>query len=252
MSKNPRFLLCLLGFAGASLLLTACGIEEFPQLNPPDPVITPGDNVFEFAKTEYNSESYFKGFELYYKMFEKGDSPGVDVSTFQDLSARGYRRINSASDRTGNLQRPLMRIHEDDRTQTTPLPPGPVDATNNIFSIAVDFSSSATLIDPYPQYDISTISSGPVDTVFVDNASIRRGVNYTDIGQVDEFKKFTEFSSADVGKDITTEIWNAISSNQEVKIVLYVVSYGFDFGDFTTVYSVPKYLGEVDRIFPSN
>jgi hypothetical protein len=235
MRRNPRPLtgLGLLGFVGVSLVLAACGIEDFVLLEPPEQILIAGDKLFEFRKTSANSELSFIGFDLYYKIFQTSDSPvAVDVFVFEDLAARGYKRIHSDVDRVGSISAPLMKIDSADDPAA--------------FVITVDFGTTNPLIDPYPQYD----HDGGASTVFTNNTSIRRGVNYTETGREDEFKKFTDFSAQDIGKDITSDIWDDISvGGSEVLVVMYVISYGFDFESFKVVYSKPVYLGEVTRIF---
>jgi hypothetical protein len=204
-------------------------------LEPPGQILFTGDKLFEFRKTTDNSELSFIGFELYYKIFQTSESPvAVDVFVFEDLAARGYIRIHSGVDRVGSITTPLMKIDSADDAAT--------------FVVTVDFGTTP-LIDPYPRYD----HDGGASTVFTNNTSIRRGVNYTETGKEDEFKKFAEFSADDIGKDITAGVWNDISViESEVLVVMYVISYGFDFDTFKVVYSEPVYLGEVTSKFSFN
>jgi len=252
MSKNPRLSWYVLGFVTASLGLTTCGIEEFVLLNPPGQIIINNDRLFEFRKTLDNSEVYFSGFELYYKMYTTAETPAVDVFTFEDLAAKGFKRIHSSDDRP----KPLIEVNANDRIDDPPS-----NRSNDAFKLTVDFTGTLTrLDDPYPQIvddgtasliDLGDVALSDPPPILFEITDIRRGVNYVESeGPVNEYKKFSEFSVNDVGKDITSAVWDDISGGSQVQIVLYAVSFGFDFVNFKVVYSEPVYLGVESRFFP--
>jgi hypothetical protein len=274
MSKNPRFFRCLPGLAAAYLLLTACGIEEYEILAPPNPQITTGDDKFEFQKTTSNSGDEFRGFDLYYKILPSTETPSVDVYIYEDLAARGYKRIHASTDRISSVQKPLIGIDANDRIDDprpgpvpeNPLPDPPWFRTNDAFTLTVDFTGTVSTIDPpFPQIvdDGSPLLIDEGDTalpspppILIEITDIRRGVTYDESegshGLEDEYKRFSKFSALDIGRDITGAVWNEISSDIAVQIVVYAVSYGFAFtgGAFKVLYSEPVYLGVVSRFFP--
>jgi len=255
MKPSPRSLIASLVSMLLILLLNTCGIEQFiPQLNPPSNPVKSGETV-SFWKTTNNSETEFIGFDLYYRMYRSQDNPDPnDIVEFQDLGVNGFRRIHASSDKEGQIEHPLIRIQPNDRT------PGGSPPDNDQFKLTVDFTgvqSTLDLVDPFPKIvDDGTptlIDPNPLpgDSSLPDPPPIL--IEITDIRRdvpdetSDSYKRFSEFSDGDL--DITTEIWDAIEIG-EAKIVLYAVSYGYDFVNFRSLRSEPVKLGEIDRDFP--
>ena len=137
------------------LLLNTCGIESYLQLNPPEDGEASGDK-FSFWKSYYNSESEFRGFDLYYKMYLTTESPDFNkIIEFEDLAANGFWRIHASSDvKEKTTQRPLIPIKLNDRTPPPPPFPGPAFPIreNDLFPLFVDFTGTPPLLDPpYPR-----------------------------------------------------------------------------------------------------
>jgi hypothetical protein len=260
MKPSSRIIVTAVASVLLILLLNTCGIEQFvPQLNPPS---NPGEygGEFEFTKTIYNSETEFIGFDLYYRMYGSGDIPDLsDISEFADLGANGFRRIHASSDRKGQIQLPLIPIDINDRKDTPP----PSPTSNDTFTLTVDFKGvdpTLELVDPYPKIvddgddiDDKGLIDSPDDDplklpdpppILIEITGIRRDVYDS---SDDSYKRFSEFSEGD--PDITNAIWSAIAIDDDVIIVLYAVSYGYDF-TVGPLYSKPVKLGELERTFP--
>jgi hypothetical protein len=261
MKPSPRVIVASIASVLLILFLNTCGIEQFIQLNPPTTGAAFGDQ-FSFLKTYYNSESEFKGFDLYYRLYTVDESPDLNaIIEFEDLAANQYWRVHRSSDvKNVQIQRPLIPIDLNDRDPS----PNPPESTNDSFTLTVDFTS---VIDTFPKIVddgttalIDRIDVGPPEVyepslpdpppILIEITDIRRGANYETISREDEFKRFSDFNAGDVGKDLSAEVWQKIDTGAAVKIVLYAVSYGYSFAQNRTLYSEPLRLGEIVRVFP--
>jgi len=213
-----------------------CGLEQYPDLLSSPEKLEPVPGYFQFRKTTSNGdpirEPDFLGFELYYKVYQFGDDSAINadvaaIGSQDDLAGRQIRRLNAAEDRVGNLAKPLVEIALADRTKEV--------------LITVDFSGDLSPSTPYPRI---TDSGTPLLVERVDEQDTRRAVNYTDLGFQDRFKSFAEFEQTD--GDITPAIWDDITSNQTLKLVLYVVSYGRDVINNRELFSRPVWLGAIN------
>ena len=228
MKQSPRVLIASLVAMLLIFLLNTCGIEQFiPQLNPP---INPEKvgSAFNFTKSTFNSEPEFIGFDLYYRMYQIQDIPDPnDIVEFADLGTNGFRRIHSSNDKAGQIQLPLIPIDPADKGAE--------------FIITVDYtgvqSKNLELVDPFPLIDYG---GGITD--------IRRDV-YDGLLD-DSYKRFSQFSEGDADIKSYPEVWVDIDNGDAVKIVLYVVSYGYDIANKGPLRSEPVKLGEIDRDFP--
>ena len=217
-----------------------CGLEQYPDLLSSPEKLEPVPGYFRFRKTAGNGdpirEPDFRGFELYYKVYQFGDDSAVNadvaaIGSQDDLAGRQFRRLNAAEDRpvdrVGNLAKPLVGI-------------APTDRAKEIL-ITVDFSGDLSPSTPYPRI---TDSGTPALVAPVDEQDTRRAINYTDVGLQDRFKTFAEFEQTD--GDITPAIWDDINFNQPVTLVLYVVSYGRDVSSNRELFSRPVWLGAIN------
>ena len=208
------------------LMITGCGIETIPNLNPPEVLPAPaaGDLYFTFSSTGENGEFYFKGFELYYKFFNKDDPSETDDSnldglTVDDLKSKyGFYRINSSTDTVNNPDKPLI----------------PVDLSyrGTIFSVKVDFTPLNNTASPGEPYISSDVLSSNIE-------EIRRDVQ--NITPDTTFKRFSDFKDSS-DSDITG--LDNFDTSSSIDLMLYVASYGFDI-TIGEIYSRCKYLGTI-------
>ena len=251
MKPSSRIIVTVAGSVLLILLLNTCGIEQYLQLQPPSDPTNIGD-LFTFKKTLFNSETEFIGFDLYYRIYNLLEDPDLDeIIEFEDLGANGFSRIHASDDVEANIQRPLIRIQPNDRTPAASPP------DNDEFTLTVDFSGTSPLVEPFPiifDDGTSTLIDSPEDDslalpgpppILIEITDIRRDV-YDDSD--DSYKQFSDFSEGDA--DIDTDIWDDIDLGLDVKIVLYVVCYGYDFVNFRSLYSEPVKLGTIERTFP--
>ena len=255
----PRVLVASIACVLLILLLNTCGLERFIQLHPPSNPEKGGDNRVSFTKTTANSEPEFIGFDLYYKFYGLLDDPYSDLNAiveFEDLEARGFRRIHYSTDKEGKIERPLIGIDLNDRY---PEEPPPADNTNDEFTLTAYLSGAPTdeltLKEPieYPIIiDDGTPAlidgtepqlTGPVP-ILIEITDIRRDV-YDSTN--DSYKRFSDFSSGDA--DISS-IWSDIELGYPIQFAVYAVSYGYDISNFRPLYSKPEILGIIERTFP--
>jgi hypothetical protein len=238
MKPSPRGIVASVASVFLILLLNTCGLETFIQLNPPGNPVRLGDQ-FLFTKTLYNSEPEFTGFDLYYRFFDSGVTPELDdIIQFEDLGIHGFRRIHGSSDNQGTLP-PLMYVQPGDRT------PGASPPDNDQFTLTVDFTGkepSLALVDPFPQ--IEGDGTADVDFSEIAHTDIRRDVWDE---SASAYKQFSDFSAGDA--DIS-QLSDDIAGGAAVQLVLYAVSYGYDFNNYRRLHSEPVKLGTITRSFP--
>ena len=270
MRPSPRILVAPIVSLLLILLLNTCGIESYVQLNAPIDGEASGE-IFSFWKSYYNSETEFRGFDLYYRMYLKNDTPDYNsIVEFEDLAANGFLRIHAWDDvKDQPPQRPLIPIQLNDCTPPPTMPPPvPPWPDNDQFPLFVDFTGEPPLLlldPPYPRIvddglappdDYGLIDS-PADgelsdppPILFNITDIRRDVNYTTDTRKYEFKQFSDFSAIDVGKDLTAEVWDDIEFGLPVQLVLYAVSYGYVFSQNRSLHSKPLRLDSIERVFP--
>ena len=196
------------------LLTSSCGLDTIITLKPPEFVgFSDAENYFIFRGTGDYDSYYFRGFELYYKIYLEGSTVDSNLLNLSELTTKGFKRVFSNSDRINNINKPLI----------------PLDSGE----ITVDFDG---LEEP--------ILSEPVATTPVE---LRRGIADQRIGHVDEFKPFTVFEQGDL--DISSDIWTAISGDNPVTLAIYALSYGKR-DLIIDVYSISVYLGQIDIELP--
>ncbi|MBA7649642.1 hypothetical protein ES703_57439 [subsurface metagenome] len=225
MKGTNRFLISLI-CAVVGVALSACGLEKMTNLSPPKfGAFSSPDKTFTFRKTPENGdntdpdEQFFRGFELYYKIYTQLQETDKNITDF-DLLSKKFHRVSPQN------------------VKPKPLIPVPIDERNGTnFDIVVNFSG---------------LTDSNVEVIYLGlDFNIRRGVSYTETEFLDEYKHFdysipSAFTSGDA--DVTTDVWTDIENSESVVLVLYALSYGKK--DFIyDVYSMAVYLGEIDIRF---
>ncbi len=203
--------------------LAGCGLENIPLLSQPGFLGYPaGSDTFRFQNGPPGGDAGFLGYDLYYKIYNVGDSIDNSITTIDDLKLK-FRRLTQYT--TAVLSSPLIPIADADKSIS--------------FEIDVDFSGDFVAnFDSLPK--VSSLPAG-----FVDIAAFRRGVTYSSSS---ETKLWKDFSDTDA--DITPAIWTVLNTpGADVALALYVVSYGVD-PDFGALYSLPLFLGNIQFNLP--
>lgn len=224
---RPRL---ILGMLLAALLAAGCGLPSSYYLTPP---ATPGDVVgtqsaipgtpyFYVISTTANSESEFRGFELYYKCYLDAADIEDDfgsLSLQSTLQSAGFKPVCSEDDASPTAHSvPLIAIASADRAKD--------------FVVKVDFDSlgGGTFKALY--------SYTRPDTAVVVTKGVRRHVLDTDTGISCKTFDFAEFLSTDA------DFSNVASGGAPFYIAMYALSYGLQ--DISTpIWSYPVYLGYV-------
>ena len=228
MLKPYRFVVHFLISCVALCVLPQCGLEYIPYLSEPVSLGSYVNDTFQFIRTTDNTETEFLGFEIYYKFYKTDQDPDDTITDFYTLITRGFRRLCSSVDDPDliSISEPLIKI-----------PPANVDQ----ITFTIDFG-------PAYSDEPTTLNNSTVADVL-----LRRGVYYSS-GTFDEqykhFDKSFDFintylqSDADIGSEIMQEI----TSGSDLRLALYVLSYGRK--DFTLdIYSDPVYLNYIDINF---
>ncbi len=220
------------------LFTSSCGLYDIITLKPPEFVGRDDiDNYFKFRATgtvadPYDSY-YFRGFELYYKIYLQGSTVDSNLLSLSELQSKGFKRIASDSDRINIISKPLI----------------PIDSANHddTFEITVDFGGleDIPITEPFAAADDATVTPA-----FSFSIHLRRGIAENRLGfDTDYYKPFSVFEKGDVGKDISSAIWTAIYGDDPVTIALYALSYGKR-DLIIDVYSIAVYLFEIDIKLP--
>ncbi len=188
------------------------------------------DNYFIFRATGEYDSYYFRGFELYYKIYLQGATIDSNLLSLSELQTKGFKRIASDGDRINNISKPLI----------------PLDSANHndTFEITVDFDGleDTPITEPFAAADDATVT--PVVSFSVE---LRRGIADERQGFEDQYKPFSVFEEDD--SDISSEIWDAIFGDEYVTLVIYALSYGKR-DLIIDVYSIAVYLFEIDIKLP--
>jgi hypothetical protein len=204
------------------LALSGCGLESFIVLEPPVAAIASGTDTFSFRATIANSEPEFLGFEVYYRIYAvSGDAYPTYFNTFDNMLAGSFQRLYDPKWAPGapGFSRPLIA-------------PDPVDHGAD-YKITIDFNVPQDL--SYPQ--VSSLGL----TLEIMILAARRAV-----AGVLEYKRLKKSAFGSGEADMTALAYTSIFNSEDVRIVMFAVSYGFDTSNFTQVYSLPVLIGIED------
>ncbi len=230
LRKHRLFVLFVYFTLGFILLLTivvACGLEFVLTLNPPEYVWTSViDEYFSVRITDANDEQEFRGLEFYYKLYYPvgpGSVPdsAINIRSFDDLLANGFKRLSSAGDSEGSVSRPLLKV-----------PPGePADPIRGKQSlITLDFADMENV-----EASATPEESGAFTLA---DFELRRGVLDS---LTKEYKKFSDFELTD--GDVSSLPLPGLPA--EVNLLIYALSFGKE--DLSkNVYSRSVYLLRIE------
>ena len=191
----------------------SCGLEYNLALNPPEYVGTSiVDSTFTLRITDANSESEFRGLELYYKFYSRNDTElEINYSSHEQLGANGFRRINSDSDKPGNISLPLLKVPPEHRGFES--------------TIDIDFSDLG---------DAGINAQGSsADSLDLSNMPIRRGIVSDD---QTSFRRFNEYEPYYDDGDLLS-VDQDFEGNDEIKLLMYAVSFGRQQDSLSPAYS---------------
>ncbi len=201
-------------------LILGCGLPDpRPGLAPPtNPEASDTAKIFTFAMPDSpgSTDVRFLGVEVYYRFFPVGDRGEPRVSSRADLTARGFVRLASDDDRSGEPNAPLIE---------------PAAG-----AVTLDFGSVSNGEEPFASFQGS------------DDLALRRGAA-DDTGR---FKRFRcgEFEEGD--PDVTAAVSGRLTDNcTQVQLQAYALSYGRTVEPVKVLYSDAIFLGEIVVAFGS-
>jgi hypothetical protein len=213
-------------------LLTSCGIETYPYLQPPESSTIKEplygvEEVYRFGNNPSNNANYLKGYELYYKFYtEERDNTDLesdrdtiaDNPTKEKLESVQYRRIYVRDDVT---EKPLVPVAEDNKKKD--------------FYMYIDFSLMGGDDKPYP---VITYNNNKIEFcryITVDNSDEPKTVGFLE-SDFDSDKTYNDFNYSLVDSDTGS-----------FSVALYVVTYG-TYDLIYDIYSEPAYLGRIKLV----
>lgn len=205
------------GLAAAAIAFSSCGLENVPELPPPDApdaLASDATPLFQVVNhpTTVPSDWFFElkyGFELYYKFYTRDQAKEENLADRDQLLSNGYRRVNNAVESLSAQVLPLISINVADQ--------------NTEFDVTLDFSQPVASEAQY-----NGIPSRIID--------VRRGVE-----QLGEAKTFAKEDLDGADLDVS-EIWATAVSDGEIHLAMYAMTYGM-YNFSSPLYSQPRYLG---------
>ena len=210
-------------------LLTACGIQTLPFLEPPDldSIRDPleGSTQFQFGNNTGNNTNYMRGYEILYKFYQTGlnSDYSTEISqlgsnpTYETLIASGYLRMygsEPADPLYDSFNEPLIDITAT-QSQTE-------------FDVIIDFTLLAETLFPKITFLNRTLDAS-------------RYVKDEDDLEENFYNFYEDFLTTDYS-DFSDSLLD--TDNFQVYISLFVLSYGKE-GAFTAFYSDAAHLGKI-------
>lgn len=242
-------------------ILGACGIEDYPYLDPVDPGIPMRLNTTAFIRLpeiSADQAKYFQNFVIYYRIYISGLPVSSSVSTDQ------MTQINSAlaTDYT------YFHTYATDNTTTTTVPStmGTMFSNRKYYPLVLEGASIESLLGSgaggkiitldfaaNAQYkpsliignaDLSSNASYPQYQLFrySETGFMRPYDNYRYFVNTDEINNAahinaTDFTNLDIQKSAQD-----VSGQSYTYVSMYILSYGID-NNFSNIYSTPTFIG---------
>lgn len=219
--------LCLLAFA-------SCGIEEFVYLVPVDlrehsPSEDATYNYFAFrttdAKNQDEAGDYFKGFEIYYRIYNNESVRSSDAGAINNYNdddpTIAYNFLKNT--------KKYVRLLTSGRGTTTPLIPAA--AANRTVRIRL-----IRYTDILPSFILEDMDGNVLD----DYGRPLRSVSEK-LGSDPTLFEFDEIGEGD--DDVTWSTWTD-ENDKQLYVQAYVMAYGFD-ASYKQLYSELFYLGYI-------
>lgn len=236
ISKEPCKLRnsCVVFLVLSCFLLNSCGLQVLPRLFPPsNPRAEEILQTFSFQEPQTVDNSVFKGYEIYYKFYDKSAEGQKQLTSKQELINNGFVRLSSESETTSTISEPIIPVLPIDRRSL------PHKIT---FMFNLETASDDPLVEAELDFDRDGIVSG------VEQIKLRRGI----AGVFGDFQRFSDCSSFKVTDNDVNEVFDQLEfgcSGEQVQLQFYVLSFGMD-GIATEIFSQALFLGSILFYFP--
>jgi hypothetical protein len=238
-----------LGLLAAAAVLSQCGLPSSFFLNPPGQgtLALPGTPNFYVVSNTTNSETEFRGFDLYYKFFstESSVNSGLAGSSYSytDLVSAGFMSVCANTDSSASSRvLPLITV-----------PTSPTNYRGTAF--AIEFTIDAHGNFSYVRDNTPTAVANPeaYGAPGQDPWDMRRSIE--DI-TTSHAKVFTinpsgsgtiEYTTSD--GDFSSDLYNALNTSTGAFLAMYAVSVGYDSAE-GYIRSYPIFLGYVRLSYP--
>ena len=240
-----------ISLAALFILFAACGIEVYIYLEPISTYINkPGSAVDEAlnyvafvtsdVENSYSASGYFKGFEIYYRIYNNLTTLNSDVTAIEsyseddDTQALAYSYLISTKS--------YSRLTAKGRLTDYPLIPASSSASNNR---AVYIRMYSTVSGAYTAgvkvYELASPQSASEEgTLIADYGSPRRTIS-----SVSRDTNNYTFQLDYIASGNSDVYWSTSSTSEGTLYVqFFTMAYGYD-ESFSNIYSVPYNLGYI-------
>lgn len=238
--RHPGLALGL--FSASLLLLSSCGVPTVTFIA--EPIYrTPTGSTLRFDHNTANDTEDFKGYELYYKIYngadpsseidgdrsyiEGAETPGTSRLLLRDF-LRMVRTDTGTPSGTGLLDPPMLPVSSGQR--------------DNAFTVSVAF---ATGQDPVV---VDNPGEGASVRLYRQNVLLQEqnaATTFEGFSQTSEFN-YDPNDSNNNDADLARMLNTTYDNLKTTRVAVAVIAYGIDATNFQRIYSTPIFLGAVE------
>jgi hypothetical protein len=232
-------------FLGATFcfLLSACGLPTYIYLYPPTDFFNTGSSGSTLLELDHNAQNYdssegsnqsFRGYEIYYRVFDTTSAATSAVSTLSSQASAYYKDPDSFMTWANGAS--YVRL----RNVTTNLSPlisltASAAASDQAYYVNLD-DLMATVSGSWTLYNVTDADTSSAHVV------LRRNISEA---LRSDFQTAANYHTND-------EDYTGSSNPSMVYFVFFAVAYGWDDSNFTEVYSVPAIISNYVSYTPSS
>lgn len=226
--------------AALILTLAGCGIPSVSFIADPIPLSQTGSTLRFRHDTENDSED-FKGYELYYKIYNANDLATIDGdrSFIEGADTPGTGRLTSRE--FLRMVRTDDGLPSGDGLEDPPMLPVSASARDQGFEVSVDFSAAAqTVVVTNPGESAASVQLFR-QSVLIEEQSAQSFDLFLDPAGF-------QYTPGDPGSDADLALMlnEAYDPVNTYRATVWAIAYGLDATNFQRIYSLPVYLGIVD------
>ncbi|MFW6251197.1 MAG: hypothetical protein ACOC47_08800 [Alkalispirochaetaceae bacterium] len=221
---------------------SSCGVPTISYIAEPIYQRGTGDTL-EFEHNPENDSEDFKGYDLYYKIYNANDTDSID-------SDRSYIEAADTPGTSRLVVRNFLRMVRTDSGEPggrgqrePPVLPVSLGARDSSFTVLVDFSAA--------EGTVVTRNPGESET---DVSLYRQNVLLTDQTPATEFDRFLDPDAfqyipgapeTENDADLAEMLREEYDETNTYEAAVAVIAYGIDATNFQQIYSIPIHLGTV-------
>lgn len=238
-----RYAHALVLLTAVALVALSCGVPTITYIA--EPIYrTPTGRTLRFDHNTANDSEDFRGYDLYYKVYNANDNASIDSdrSYLEGAETPGTSRLvvrnflrmvrtnTGEPTGTGESDPPILRVGSGSRDDS--------------FTISVDFSAAAqTVVVTNPAESAGTV------TLFRQNVLVNEQTPATVFDRFldpDAFQYIPGAPDSENDADLAKMLNAEYDPTSTYRAAVAVIAYGVDATNFQKIYSTPIYLGIVD------